>query len=138
MIKPEELIQQRGLDGLNRTADEYYQRILDATPIVAKPFWDTHDGAVTLSLLGNLMAGLRLAPTMSVLDFGSGPCWLGRFLQQMRCDVFCLDPSVAALEMGKKLFEQYPAMGNFGLLLIWCLSKLPGSNSMVPRQCILG
>src|SRR6185369_11221284 len=61
--------------------------------------------------LGFLLAGLQLARTMRVLDFGAGTCWLSRHLNEMGCLTVSLDPSPAALELGRKLFEQYPPVG---------------------------
>ena len=111
MIKPNELIEKFGISGLVRTADDYYARLDDATSILAKPFNDAFSGAYDLYYLGMILAGIRLAPTMTVLDFGGGVGWLSRYLQQMRCNVICLDPSAAALRLAQDLFAKYPIIG---------------------------
>ena len=111
-IDPKQLIDDLGVGGLCRTAEEYYKKITDPWPQMAKPFSHLPETPEMLCKLGALLAGLRLGKSMHVLDFGSGPCWLSRFLNQLQCSTVSVDPSSTALNLGKKLFEELPILGN--------------------------
>ena len=112
IIDPKQLIDSLGVEGLCKTAEEYYQKIPDPTPQMAKPFSHLPETPEMLCKLGALLAGLRLGKSMHVLDFGSGPCWLSRFLNQLQCSTVSVDPSSTALNLGKKLFDELPILGN--------------------------
>lgn len=111
MIDPKSLIAQYDVEEFCATADAYYRRIDDPTPLMSKPFSFVHETPEMLQNLGLLLSGLHLGKTMSVLDFGAGTCWLSRFLTQLNCQVFCCDPSAAALDIGRRLFEEVPLIG---------------------------
>jgi len=111
MIDPKDVIQAHTVEQLCETADEYYRRVSDPTPLMSKPFTFLHETPEALHNLGLLLSGLRLGKTMRVLDFGAGTCWLGRFLTQLNCDVVCCDSSRTALEIGERLFREYPLIG---------------------------
>jgi ubiquinone/menaquinone biosynthesis C-methylase UbiE len=110
-IDPRKIIQERTIEELNLTAEQYFQSIVDPTPHLAKPFHSILEAPITFAQLGALFAGLRLGRTMRVLDFGAGSCWLSRFLNQMQCITISVDVSSSALEMGKKLLADYPIIG---------------------------
>ena len=61
--------------------------------------------------MGYLLSGLHLSKTMTVLEFAAGSCWFSRYLNQLQCKTICCDVSEAALEIGKKLFENNPTIG---------------------------
>jgi len=109
-IKPEEIIEKLGIDGLCLSAEEYFKTITDKTPLMNKPFHSISEGPYLLSKLGVLLSGLRLGKGMTVLDFGAGSCWLSRFLNELSCATISLDPSSTALEIGKELFERLPPL----------------------------
>jgi SAM-dependent methyltransferase len=112
LIRPEDVIRDVSLEELCQTAEEYYRRIPDATPLMAKPFAFVHESPETLENLGHLLSGLQLGTGMRVLDFGAGSCWLSRFLAQLNCHVICVDTSRSALVIGQQLFEMHPPIGH--------------------------
>lgn len=112
LIKPEDVIEKLGVEGLCQSADEYFKTITDIIPLMTKPFHVVSEGAYLLCKLGVILSGLRLGKGMTILDFGAGSCWLSRFLNELSCATISLDPSPTALEIGKKLFKQLPLLGN--------------------------
>ncbi len=111
MIDPKELINRLSVEQLCLTADAYYQSIADPTPQMAKPFSFLNEAPEMLQNMGLLLSGLRLGKTMKVLDFGAGTCWFSRFLNQLHCQTISCDASKTALDLGRRLFEQYPVVG---------------------------
>jgi SAM-dependent methyltransferase len=112
-IDPKQLIQELSLEQLCQTAEEYFRGISDPTPQMAKPFSSTLEAPQQLYKMGLLLYGLRLGKSMVVLDFGAGTCWFSRFLNQMQCVTISVDVSETALELGKKLFEISPIVGEY-------------------------
>ncbi len=78
---------------------------------MGKPFSNPLDAPDMLMNLGQLLSGLHLTKSMSVLDFAAGTCWLSRFLNQMQCVTISVDASQAALAIGRRLFDEYPIVG---------------------------
>jgi SAM-dependent methyltransferase len=111
-ITPADVIARYSLEQLNQTAEEYYRRIPDPTPLMAKPFAYWHETPQMLHDLGVLLSGMRLGKAMRVLDFGAGTGWLTRILAQLQCDVVACDVSDTALAIGRKLFEVSPPLGD--------------------------
>ncbi|UCB45480.1 MAG: hypothetical protein JSV25_14930, partial [Spirochaetota bacterium] len=81
--------------------------------LMSKPFSSTLEMPQLLYRMGLLLAGLRLGKSMVVLDFGAGSCWFSRFLNQLQCITISVDVSETALELGKKLFERLPIIGEY-------------------------
>ncbi len=111
-IKPADVIARYSVEELIATADDYYKEVSDPTPLMSRPFGYLHEAPVMLQSLGALFAGLQLGKTMTVLEFGSGPCWLSRHLAQLNCRPICCDVSKAALDIGRRLFAEYPLIGD--------------------------
>lgn len=111
-IDPADVIRRCSVEELARTADEYYRRVDDATPLMAKPFAFLHETPEMLQNLGLLLGKLHLGKSMTVLDFGAGTCWLSRLLSQLNCRLICCDTSDAALDIGRRLYEQHPPIGS--------------------------
>jgi SAM-dependent methyltransferase len=111
LILPETVIAQCSVRDLIETAEEYYRRIDDATPLMSKPFSYLHEAPQSLQDLGTLLGGLQLGKTMVVLDFGGGTGWLTRILIQLNCQAICCDVSASALDIGKRLFAALPPIG---------------------------
>src|SRR5580765_1350707 len=111
MIDPKDVMRKYTVEELCETADQYFRLVSDPTPLMSKPFTFLHETPVALQNLGLLLSGLHLGKTMTVLDFGAGTCWLSRFLTQMNCQTICCDASPTALEIGRRLFEEYPLIG---------------------------
>jgi ubiquinone/menaquinone biosynthesis C-methylase UbiE len=112
MIDPKELMQNLTVEQLCETADQYFRSLSDPTPWMVKPFSSLIEAPELLQNVGALLSGLHLAKTMTVLDFGAGSCWLSRMLSQLQCSVICCDASPTALEIGRKLYERMPVLGN--------------------------
>lgn len=111
LIDPRDVINKYTVEELAETADEYYRRVSDATPLMAKPFAFLHEAPEMLSNLGQLLAGLDLGKGMTVLDFGAGTCWLSRILAQLSCQTISCEVSRAALRIGQRLFAEHPIIG---------------------------
>ena len=110
-IDPKQLIRTLSVEDFCKTADEYFQASVDPTPQMAKPFSSFTDAPHLLCNLGLMISGLKLGKSMLVLDFGAGTCWLSRFLTQLGCFTICVDASITALNIGKKLFNNFPIIG---------------------------
>lgn len=110
-IRAADVIARHSVEALIETADAYYRGIADAAPLMGRPFAYLHEAPVMLQSLGALLAGLQLGKTMRVLDFGSGACWLSRYLAQLNCQPICCDASKAALDLGRRLFAEHPPIG---------------------------
>ena len=112
MINPKELIETLSVEKLSQTADQYFKSICDPTPQMGKPFSSLIEAPEILQNMGYILSGLRLGKTMTVLEFAAGTCWFSRFLNQLQCRTISCDVSVTALELGKRLFSEYPIIGN--------------------------
>jgi len=113
VIDPKRLMRELTVAELCATAEKYYAELSDPTHVLAKPFGNLLEAPALLPRIPLLLSGLRLGAAMVVLDFGAGSCWLSRLLNQLRCATISLDPSTTALEMGKRLFEISPIVGNY-------------------------
>lgn len=82
-------------------------------PLTGKPFSDFITAPDTCYKIGLILAGLKLGRAMKVLDFGAGTCWLSRYLNQLGCSTISVDPSETAISLGKKLFNDFPILGEF-------------------------
>lgn len=111
LIRPADVLARHTLQDLIDTAEEYYRRIPDATPLMSKPFTWWHEAPQTLQDLGVLLSGMHLGKSMTVLDFGGGTGWLSRILTQLNCQVICCDVSASALAIARRMFDTYPPIG---------------------------
>lgn len=112
MINPKDLIETLSVEDLCQTADAYFKSIYDPTQQMGKPFSNLIETPEMLQNMGHILSGLRLGKTMTVLEFAAGTCWFSRYLNQLQCRTISCDVSVAALEIGKRLFSEYPIIGN--------------------------
>ena len=111
LIDPAEIIARYSLEELNAASDDYYRKMQDPSSMLRKPFAFAQETPEMLENLGALFGGLHVGTAMTVLDFGAGTCWLSRLVAQLHCRVICCDPSVAALEIGRRFFEAHPPLG---------------------------
>jgi len=111
LIRPADVMARHTLEELNATAEEYYRRIPDPAPLLAKPFANWQESPQMLHDLGLVLGGLHLGKTMRVLDFGAGTGWLTRILTQLQCQVYACDVSPTALALGRRLLEVLPPQG---------------------------
>jgi ubiquinone/menaquinone biosynthesis C-methylase UbiE len=108
LIDPKMLIKSLTVEDFCETAEAYFAGVANPEPLLAKPFHSLDEAPNLLRNLGVLLAGMNLGPSMTVLDFAAGSCWLSRFLAQMRCETISCDVSHSALELGKELFRKHP------------------------------
>ena len=111
LINPKDLIERYPLEHFNATAEQYYRSLANAELLIGKPFIFPDETPTVLRNLAALFEGLRLARTMTVLDFGAGTCWLSHILAQMQCQTISCDVSQTALDLGRKLFAEHPIVG---------------------------
>jgi SAM-dependent methyltransferase len=93
-----------------KTADEYYKRLPRPNALLHKPFMSLIEASNSLTKAGPPLDGLHLGQKMTVLEFGAGTCWLSRFLALLGCRVLCLDVSRTALQLGERLFRDWPSL----------------------------
>ncbi|MGD9721854.1 MAG: class I SAM-dependent methyltransferase [Pirellulales bacterium] len=91
------------IERYNTAHQQWFARMPNTDHLVKKPFGNPRECVETFQQLGRLFAGLRLAPGMTVLDFGCGSCWLTEFLNKMGLHVVALDVSQAALDIGRDI-----------------------------------
>lgn len=99
------------VEALCATADDYYRAVVDPTEQMGKPFSNPSFAPEMLMSLEQLLSGLQLTKSMSVLDFAAGTCCLSHWLNQMQCATISLDASEAALSIGQRLFAEQPILG---------------------------
>lgn len=105
------MIETLSVEELCQTADAYFKSICDPTPQMGKPFSSLIEAPEILQNMGHILSGLHLGKTMTVLEFAAGTCWFSRFLNQLQCRTISCDVSETALEIGKRLFSEYPIVG---------------------------
>ena len=98
----------RRTEEYNQAAERYYAEYPDPQYLLDKPFSDTPDFAAHMIAVGNLVAGARLRPGDTVVEFGAGSCWLSHFLNRYGCRTISVDVSKTALAAGRRLFERDP------------------------------
>lgn len=87
----------------NEAHEQWFARMPNVDHLIKKPFGNPRECVETFQQLGRLFAGLRLAPGMTVLDFGCGTCWMSEFLNKMGMHVVALDVSQTALDIGREM-----------------------------------
>ena len=110
-INPKDVIGKLTVEELSLTSDKYFRSIADTTGVMSKPFSDLIETPQILENIGLLLSGLHLGKSMKVLEFGAGSCWLSRYLSQLQCQTICCDVSRTALDIGRRLFEEFPIVG---------------------------
>ena len=105
------LIARTSLDELHRSAEEYFSTLTDWDHHLAKPFSKPDETPPLLMDMVTLLQGLRLAPGMTVLEFGAGTGWLSRFITQLGCRAILLDVSPTALRIAQELYARLPIIG---------------------------
>ena len=90
----------------NEAAERYFAEYSDPQFLLDKPFSETPDFAGHLIAAGVLVAGARLRPGDTVVEFGAGSCWLSHFLNRFGCRTIAVDVSETALALGRQLFER--------------------------------
>ncbi len=85
--------------------EQWFARMPNVDHLMKKPFGNPRECVESFQQLGRLFAGLRLAPGMTVLDFGCGTCWMAEFLNKMGMHVVALDVSQTALDIGREFLS---------------------------------
>ena len=107
-----ELIRTLSVEELAERAETYFRAVETPDHLLTKPFKDPSETPDLLVTFGQVLRGLQALPGMRVLDFGAGTCWTSRFLTQLGCRVVALDVSPTALELGRRLFQRQPVLGD--------------------------
>jgi SAM-dependent methyltransferase len=96
----------------NRAAEQQWQTIATEPSgrehVLNKPFSTVRDTAAILYRLSLVLDVLDLGVGHTVVDFGSGSCWLSAFLNRLRCHTVSVDVSPTALELGREAFRLDP------------------------------
>ena len=95
----------------NRAAEAYFASLTTWDHHLAKPFSQMEETPTLLASVAVLLQALRLAPGMTVLEFGAGTGWLSRFLTQMGCRAILLDVSPTALRIAREHYARQPVVG---------------------------
>jgi ubiquinone/menaquinone biosynthesis C-methylase UbiE len=111
-IDVKDLIRDYSVEELNEAAEEYFARLDNWDRLLAKPFSSSNDAIHLLVQTSYLLQGLDLYPGMKILDFGCGPGWASRMLNQMGFEVISLDVSQTALLIGAELARRQPVFGD--------------------------
>ncbi|MEX2113264.1 MAG: methyltransferase domain-containing protein [Pirellulales bacterium] len=85
--------------------EQWFARMPNIDHLMKKPFGNPRECVEIFHQMGRLFAGLRLAPGMTVLDFGCGSCWMTEFLNKMGMHVVALDVSQTALDIGRQILS---------------------------------
>jgi ubiquinone/menaquinone biosynthesis C-methylase UbiE len=112
LINVRDLLRYRTVEELIEAAERHYKEFANGEYLLAKPLVSIEEAPEHLIYSATLIQGLQLLTGMTVLDFGSGGCYLSRMLNQLGCAVISLDVSPTALEFGKKLTEIHPIIGS--------------------------
>ena len=111
LIDVDEFIQEHSVEEFCEAAESYFARITNWNEMLAKPFSSIQDSQHVLVEFSHLLYGLQLYPEMTVLDFGCGPGWASRILNQMGLEVISLDVSQTALKKAEELATLWPVIG---------------------------
>ena len=111
-IQVKQVIASYSIDELNQAAEQYFASLTNWEEHLAKPFSRPAEMSSLLANLATLLHGIRLAPGMTVLDFGAGTGWLARWLTQLGCRVILLDVSPTALRIARDLYQRAPVIGD--------------------------
>jgi SAM-dependent methyltransferase len=106
-----ETVSDAEIEAWNKAAEDYFASLTTWDHHLAKPFSQVEETPTLLASVAVLLQALRLAPGMTVLEFGAGSGWLSRFLTQMGCDVILLDVSATALAIARELYRRAPVIG---------------------------
>lgn len=108
MIDPKKVIAKYTVEEICAGAEHYFSSITDTRFQEKKPLSSPEEASELFYEVGLLLRGLKLGPSMRVLDLGAGTCWLSRFLNELGCRVTACDPSTTALEIGQRTIEKHP------------------------------
>lgn len=111
LIDVDKFIQEHSVEEFCEAAESYFSRIDNWNEMLAKPFSSIQDSQHVLVEFSHLLYGLQLYPEMTVLDFGCGPGWASRVLNQMGLAVISLDVSQTALNKAEELARLWPVLG---------------------------
>jgi SAM-dependent methyltransferase len=99
------------IDAWNKAAEDYFASLATWDHHLAKPFSQVEETPTLLASVAVLLQALRLAPGMTVLEFGAGSGWLSRFLTQVGCRAILLDVSATALAIAREHYRRQPVVG---------------------------
>lgn len=135
MIDPNDVIASVPIAEHCRRAEAYFQSVEEPERLLEKPFVSLAETPLLLYRLGLLLGGLKVGPTMRVLDFGAGTCWVSHILATLRCSVTCVDASPTALALGRRLFDERPVPADVepASFLVFDGETLPVESASIDR-----
>lgn len=93
----------------NRAAEAQWQSIANdpagRAHVQGKPFSTVRDTAAIFSHIGLTLEALDVGLGHTVLDFGSGSCWLSAILNRLGARTISMDVSPTALALGEETFR---------------------------------
>jgi 2-polyprenyl-3-methyl-5-hydroxy-6-metoxy-1,4-benzoquinol methylase len=111
-MDPEVLLARTSVEALGSAAEEYFARLEDWEPQLAKPFNAPQETPELLSTFGALLYGLELFHGLTVLDFGAGTGWTSWMMSQLGCRVIVSDVAPTALQIARARYETWPPVGH--------------------------
>ncbi len=128
------------IERFNTAHEQWFARMPNIDHLMKKPFGNPLECVETFQQLGRLLAGLRLAPGMTVLDFGCGTCWMSEFLNKMGMHVVALDVSQTALDIGRQILAMDQRInGDLSLRLVqYDGQHIPLDDASVDRVLCFG
>ena len=82
----------------NAAAERYFAEYADPRFLLDKPFSEARLFPQYLVSAGTLLAGAKLQPGDTVVEFGAGSCWLSHLLNRYGCRTIAIDvPGWAAM-----------------------------------------
>jgi ubiquinone/menaquinone biosynthesis C-methylase UbiE len=111
-VDPDELLAHTSVEALGIAAEEYFARLQDWDPALAKPFNVPQETPELLSTFGALLHGLELFHGLTVLDFGAGTGWTSWMLSQLGCRVIITDIAATALQISRARYDRWPTVGH--------------------------
>ena len=98
----------RQTTAFNEAAERYFAEHADPQFLLDKPFSERRSFPQYLVSAGTLLAGAKLRPGDTVVEFGAGSCWLSHLLNRYGCSTIAIDVSETALALGRQVFDRDP------------------------------
>ena len=102
------------VEEFNQAAERQWKSIASdpasRSHVMGKPISTVRDTAAIFTHIGLTLDALDLGLGHTVLDFGSGSCWLSAILNRLGVRTISMDVSPAALALGEEMFRADPRL----------------------------